>query len=218
MLRDKVGTAPAVSLNEIYPSLQGEGLLVGTPCVFIRLQGCNLRCSWCDQPSALDKEDSSVSVKAVLEEVKAFGLNHVVITGGEPFFEPSLGKLVEALLVDNLSVQIETNGTLWNPAMEPFIDYVHITISPKAVANFFVHRTLLRYAKEIKFVVDESLNLGDVLRGNFIPFLKKGKVVLQPEGNRREMLKKAIDIGSKLSKRGFKVRVIPQMHKLLGIR
>ncbi len=218
MLRDKVRTAGAVRLNEIYPSLQGEGLLAGTPSVFVRLQGCNLRCSWCDQPLALEKSDNFVEIDSIVDEVKSFGVRHVVITGGEPFFEPNLDKLILSFLLENLSVQIETNGTLWNPGVEPFAEEVHITLSPKAAANFFVHGSVLKYAKELKFVVDESLTVEDIVKGNFLPFLRKGKVILQPEGNRNSMLEKAKEIAYALSRKGLAVRVLPQLHKILGIR
>ncbi len=218
MLRDKVRTAGAVRVNEIYPSIQGEGLLTGTPSVFLRLQGCNLRCSWCDQPDALERTENSNEIEGVIEQVKSFGIGHVVITGGEPFFEPNLDLLVEKLLLENFSVQIETNGTLWNPGMEPLAREVYITLSPKSVVNFFFQDPFLKFADELKLVVDEEMKLEDILRSNFLLFLKKGRVVLQPESNRRDMFHKALELSHHLSRRGFPVRVLPQLHKLLGLK
>ena len=217
MLRDKVRTERALSVNEIYETIQGEGLLTGTPSVFIRLQGCNLRCPWCDQPEALDFRANAVPVKDILERVKRSPFRHAVITGGEPFTHRNLPLLVKLLLEENFSVQVETNGTLWIPAMEKVAGSVHITCSPKEVANFFVHPKMLEFIKELKFVVDDDLSTDTLLRSEFEPFLKEGRVVLQPEGNKRRFFKKALSLQKDLALKGFSVRVLPQMHKLLGL-
>ncbi len=218
MLRNKIRTTNTLSVNEIYRTVQGEGLLVGTPSVFIRLQGCNLRCPWCDQPSALDfKESDLLELEDILDKVTDLGPKHAVITGGEPFAHTNLYLLVKGLLEKGFSVQIETNGTLWNDKIEAFTKDIHITCSPKAVAGFFVHPKILMYSKELKFVVDEELNISILLRREFLPFLKEGKVVLQPESNRKDMFEKAYRIMMELTERGLQVRIIPQVHKFLGI-
>ncbi len=217
MLRDKVRTERAVSVNEIYETIQGEGLLVGTPSVFIRLQGCNLRCPWCDQPEALEFKENLMSLEDLIRSVKKSPFRHAVITGGEPFTHSGLPLLVESLLEEGFSVQIETNGTLWISGMERLAETIHITCSPKAVAKFFVHPQILKFAKELKFVVDDELNTEVLLRKDFEPFLKKDLVVLQPEGNKERFFRKALDIQRELALKGFSVRVIPQVHKLLGI-
>ena len=218
MLRDKVRTAHALSVNEIYESIQGEGILIGTPSAFLRLQGCNLRCPWCDQPDALDFRKDTLRIDEILDKLRDLSPRHVVITGGEPFAQQDLPYLVKALIKEGYSVQIETNGTLWQEGMEEVADIVHITCSPKAVARFFVHPKVLDHAKELKFVVDEDLSEEALLRAEFSNFLQEGNVTLQPEGNKRRFFEKAIDLCDKLTRRGLKVRVLPQMHKLLGIR
>jgi organic radical activating enzyme len=218
MLRDKVRTADALSINEIYETIQGEGLLVGTPSLFIRVQGCNLRCPWCDQQEALEfRRETALSLEEVLRRSRSSPFRHAVITGGEPFTEPNLGKLVRALLKEGFSVQIETNGTLWNDDLEKVADRIHITCSPKGVADFFVHPKVLKFAKELKFVVDEALTEEVLLEERFRRHLEEGLVVLQPEGNRREMMGKALSLQRSLARKGFSVRLIPQVHKLLGI-
>ncbi len=216
MLRDKVRETNALSINEVYETIQGEGLLVGTPSIFIRFQGCNLRCPWCDQPSALEfKKDSKITLKELMERIKESPFKHVVITGGEPFAHRELPILVKELLKKGYSVQIETNGTLWHEEMEKVAEKIHITCSPKAVVNFFVHPKILKYAKELKFVIDEVIKIEDILK--FRKFLKEGKVILQPESNRKEMFIKARDIQRALANMGYTVRIIPQVHKFLNI-
>ncbi|RUM32082.1 MAG: 7-carboxy-7-deazaguanine synthase [Aquifex sp.] len=219
MLRDKVRkTNTLIALNEVYESIQGEGLLVGLPSIFIRLQGCNLRCPWCDQPEALTFSVKSTKLSVLIEEIKKFTAKHVVITGGEPFAHKELPYIVEALLSEGYSIQIETNGTLWVEGMEKFAKEIHITCSPKGVAKFFVHPQILNYARELKFVVDEELSKEILKRKEFERFLKEGKVVLQPESNRKEMMKKALKIQKELAKEGFTVRVIPQVHKCFDLK
>ena len=218
MLRDQVRTTNTLSINEIYESIQGEGLLVGTPSVFIRFQGCNLRCPWCDQPSALSFREATYSQEEVIERVKSSPFRHVVITGGEPFAHKGLFPLVKKLLEEGFSVQIETNGTRWVEGIEEVAERLHITCSPKAVADFFVHPKILKFAKELKFVVDGALSLKILLKKEFLPFLESQRVVLQPESNRSEALEKALFFQRELAGRGFTVRVIPQVHKFLGLK
>ncbi|HAV39656.1 MAG: 7-carboxy-7-deazaguanine synthase QueE [Aquificota bacterium] len=215
MLRSEVRKA-SISINEVYPSIQGEGLLVGLPSLFIRVQGCNLRCPWCDQPSALPFKNPSTSLEDLISLVETYPHKHIVITGGEPFTEVSLPDLVKELLKMGKSVQIETNGTLWQEELEDVAENIHITCSPKAVAGWYVHQKIRKYAKELKFVVDENLNL-DVLLA-FEDFLKRSCVVLQPESNKAQFLEKALDLQNKLLHLGYEVRVLPQVHKLLGLK
>ncbi|MCS7262534.1 MAG: 7-carboxy-7-deazaguanine synthase QueE [Aquificaceae bacterium] len=215
MLRSEVGKA-TVNLNEVYATIQGEGLLLGKPALFIRVQGCNLRCPWCDQPSALPFEKRPVEREDLLQEVERQPHKHIVITGGEPFTEPALAQLVKELLARGKSVQIETNGTLWQEAMEEVASQVYITCSPKGVAGWQVHPRVRHYAREFKFVVDDSLTLQALLL--FEDVLKKGYVVLQPESNKPKYLQKALDLQRELLALDYEVRVIPQVHKLLGLR
>ncbi len=217
MLRDKVRAERALSVNEIYETIQGEGLLTGTPSIFVRLQGCNLRCPWCDQPEALEFKEGSTRVEDVLSKVKRSPFKHVVITGGEPFTHRGLPALVESLLEEGFSVQIETNGTLWIPGMERVAGSIHITCSPKGVVNFFTHPRILEFARELKFVVDDDLRTEVLLRKEFEPFVREERVVLQPEGNKETFFRKALSIQRELASKGFSVRVLPQMHKLLGL-
>jgi len=217
MLRDKVRATNALSVNEIYESVQGEGILVGTPSVFIRLQGCNLRCPWCDQPRALSFSRKGIPIEEVVQKVLEFSPRHAVVTGGEPLAHPNLHFLLKALAEEGFSLQIETNGTLWDERLESLAEDIHITCSPKAVAGFFVNPRVLKYAKELKFVVDEEFSIEVLLREEFRKLLLADRVVLQPESNRSQMLRKSIDIQRELSSEGFRVRVVPQVHKLLGL-
>src|SRR6478672_6053119 len=127
-------------ISEIYSSLQGEGLLTGTPSVFVRASGCNLRCWFCDTTyTSWQPEGDDWSVEAIVEETlrlqtegglpMAVGwdkdaerppahqrpIRHVVITGGEPMLFAELIPLTQRLSELGFHITIETAGTLYLP-------------------------------------------------------------------------------------------------------
>lgn len=100
-------------IAEIYGSLQGEGLLAGTPSVFVRTSGCNLRCTWCDTPfTSWTPEGDEWKVPRIADRVLAIGLRHAVITGGEPLLFDETVELGAALRAAGMHVTIETAGTV----------------------------------------------------------------------------------------------------------
>lgn len=104
-----------LKVSEIFYSIQGEGRYTGIPMVFIRLQGCNLVCSYCDTPYGQStKEGTEMSIEEVVEEVKKYkNCEWICITGGEPLTqEEELEKLVGALFDSGYKVEIETNGSI----------------------------------------------------------------------------------------------------------
>jgi 7-carboxy-7-deazaguanine synthase len=103
--------ARVLRVNEIFHSIQGESTYAGMPCVFVRLTGCNLRCSWCDTEYAFE-EGTAMSVDQVLAEVDRLGCSLVEITGGEPLLQPEALDLMRALLERDYGVLLETGGSL----------------------------------------------------------------------------------------------------------
>ncbi|HEV08783.1 MAG TPA: 7-carboxy-7-deazaguanine synthase QueE, partial [Sulfurihydrogenibium azorense] len=118
---------------EIFRTVEGEGRWVGLPVVFIRLEGCNLRCSWCDTTYSYDGKSYTVkNLYDILSQVKQYNLKRVCITGGEPFMTENLDVLVKVLLDEGFYVFIETNGTMWNEKFREIKkDNLYITCSPK---------------------------------------------------------------------------------------
>ncbi|HVT80976.1 MAG TPA: 7-carboxy-7-deazaguanine synthase QueE, partial [Phycisphaerae bacterium] len=101
-------------ISEIFYSIQGEGKLLGVPSVFVRVSGCNLRCTWCDTPYASWKpEGEEMDVAAIAEKVARFRARHVVVTGGEPMMFRETGELIGVLKAAGMHVTVETAGTLW---------------------------------------------------------------------------------------------------------
>jgi len=97
-------------VNEIFYSIQGESRASGLPCVFVRLSGCNLRCSYCDTRHAWDG-GMDMTGEQVLERVGFYGCRRVAITGGEPLLQPDAPRLAAALLREGYAVLLETNGS-----------------------------------------------------------------------------------------------------------
>jgi 7-carboxy-7-deazaguanine synthase len=100
-----------LKINEIYASIQGESSHTGLPCVFIRLTGCNLRCSWCDTAYAF-YEGSNLTLKDTILQVESFSLPLVEITGGEPLMQEDVYLLMNELLNKGYQVMLETGGAL----------------------------------------------------------------------------------------------------------
>jgi 7-carboxy-7-deazaguanine synthase len=101
-----------MQITEIYKSLQGESTHAGLPCVFVRLTGCNLRCSWCDSEYTF-QGGSKMTSQAILEEVKRLSPHGglVELTGGEPMLqERDLVPFMQQLLDDGYQVLLETSG------------------------------------------------------------------------------------------------------------
>ncbi|MFO0612621.1 MAG: radical SAM protein [Polyangiaceae bacterium] len=96
-------------VHEIYRSVQGESTFVGVPCAFVRLVGCNLRCSWCDTPQAF-YGGKRMPRGEVLAEALALGTPLVELTGGEPLLQPGARVLLRELCDAGKTVLVETSG------------------------------------------------------------------------------------------------------------
>ena len=97
-------------VNEIFYSIQGESTYSGLPCTFVRLTGCNLRCSYCDTQYAYE-EGVKTNITQILSRVAAFNCPLVEITGGEPLFQSKTPLLISKLLENGYMVMMETNGS-----------------------------------------------------------------------------------------------------------
>ena len=106
-----------MKVSEIFKSIEGEGIRMGQAAVFVRLHGCNLRCSYCDSMYAVEGPDFKLmSVGEVLAAVEAYrnesGVKCVTLTGGEPLIHEGVGELLSAFCDGGFEVNVETNGTV----------------------------------------------------------------------------------------------------------
>lgn len=152
---DKETVTVELDVHEIYRSIQGEARFAGSPCTFVRLSGCPLRCKWCDTVHAFGK-GTLLSVDAIVTSVEALGTLLVEITGGEPLAQSGSIALMRQLVNRGFRVMIETSGAI---DIAPIPDAVHIIMdikppgSGEAHSNRYENLEHLKITDEIKFVV-----------------------------------------------------------------
>lgn len=99
----------AITIHEIYRSIQGESTFAGEPCTFIRTTTCDLRCKWCDTEHAFF-DGTSVDLDEIIARVEKLGIDLVEITGGEPLLHNEVPLLAEKLMSRGATVLVETGG------------------------------------------------------------------------------------------------------------
>lgn len=199
---------------EIFASLQGEGLSIGRPSVFIRLSRCNLACVWCDtaytwrfsgdnrphrDALAFDRSGNQVTMieADAAASIRALGGSRLVITGGEPLLQaPALARML-ALLPD-MHIEVETNGTI---APAPALDaHVHqYNVSPKLAhsgnpaALALIPERLAAWAADpravFKFVIAEPADVDEVISLAVAHAIPAPRIWLMPEGRDSDTLR-----------------------------
>jgi len=142
------GDGQSLWVQEVFYSLQGEGPFSGRPALFVRLAGCNLRCFWCDT----DFESSAwrpslVELLAEIERLRPPFCSLIVLTGGEPLRQ-NIVPLTNSLVACGLTVQIETNGTLWQDL--PAAPQCVVVCSPKTPK---IHPQMAQRADYFKYIL-----------------------------------------------------------------
>jgi len=220
-------------IAEIFRSIQGEGRYTGTPSVFVRTSGCNLRCWFCDTPyTSWNPEGIAWSVEAILQEVSQYACTHVVLTGGEPMLVSDLVELAEQLSQRGASITIETAGTVDLPVVAHLM-----SISPKLrnstpVGNEWaarhdqrrhapdVIRRLVRdYDYQLKFVIDTPSDVADVEQWLMeFPEVTPENVYLMPQATTAETLREKTEwVRNDAVERGWQFS--PRLHvELYGAR
>jgi 7-carboxy-7-deazaguanine synthase len=216
---------------EIFTTLQGEGITIGVPSVFVRLSGCSLACTWCDTRYTWDwarydprLETVQVEVPDVANQLVETGVLNVVITGGEPLLQRRQLVQLASLLKDaGRRVEVETSGTIRpQPDLANVIDQWNV--SPKlansanALEKRRVHEALQWFAHQenafLKFVVVSQSDLVEVdmlVRRYGVP---PRRVLLMPEGRDSQTLAvRSGWIAGECVDRGF--RFTTRLHVLL---
>lgn len=212
-------------IAEIFYSIQGEGILVGVPSVFVRTSGCNLRCSWCDTPyTSWNPEGPEMSTDAIVAEVLRYPARHVVVTGGEPMlFAPTIA-LTQTLKSHGLHITIETAGTVYQP-----ITCDLMSISPKLANSTpseephasrheaaryrpeILQRLMREYEYQLKFVVAAPDDIGEIKTILDAVQADRSRVLLMPEGTSAEKMRERGQWLAEICKReGF--RYSPRLH------
>lgn len=206
------GDGSQLKVQEIFPTLQGEGPHTGVPAIFIRLGGCNLACSFCDTEFETFEE---MPLADIMDEVEWLAEGDtptklIVITGGEPLRQ-NISPLCEALLAAGYLPQIETNGTLWRELPQG----VEVICSPKAPNGeyFALREDIIPRITALKFIISKSR-----APYQFVPeYANNLPVWVQPMDEydatrNQENLEYALTLAQQ---NGYKVSL--QTHKMFGI-
>ncbi len=187
-----------MKIAEIFYSVQGEGILVGVPSVFVRTSGCNLRCAWCDTPyTSWQPEGDELSIESIAQDVERHGASHVVVTGGEPMIAPEIAALTRRL---SGHLTIETAGTV-----DADVRCDLMSISPKLANSTPAGRwaaqherlrhqpevlksLMRRFPYQLKFVIAQPEDLGEVRTIVEETSADRDCVVLMPEGIEPQVL------------------------------
>lgn len=147
--------ALALTVTEIYGSIQGESTFAGQPCTFIRLTACDLRCRWCDTPYAFH-EGRKQTLDEIVATVRDFGHPLVELTGGEPLLQANAVPLMARLLAEGYTVLLETGGHRPIDAVPEAVHRIVDVKCPGSGESARVHwpnLDALRATDEVKFVV-----------------------------------------------------------------
>ena len=218
-------------IAEIFFSVQGEGLLMGVPSVFVRTSGCNLRCVWCDTKYASWRpEGDEMEIEAVVAEVLRHPAHHVVLTGGEPMIAKGIHELAGKLRAAGKHITIETAGTIApdgiacdlaslspklanstpTEGIEPAWQEKHerLRLQPEVIGQW-----LGGYEFQLKFVVRDEGDLPEIeaLLAQVARPIPPDRVLLMPEGITPDALRQRQTLVVDLCKRkGY--RYCPRLH------
>lgn len=208
-----------MNVVEIFDSIEGEGKFAGELATFIRLAGCNLRCSYCDTLYAMKSGDGiEMTLTQILKQVEKNGNERVTITGGEPLIHSGVSLLIEELCNRGYKVNIETNGSVdisayvGNPNVTITMDYK--TPSSGEVEKMCLSNlSVLRESDVLKIVCkeDDFQHIKQLLCEHQMPCM----VYLSPIYGEVELFK-LVDVEKALRDNGVKnVKVQIQLHKII---
>ncbi|UCE92217.1 MAG: radical SAM protein [Methanobacteriota archaeon] len=202
-----------MKIYSIFRSLQGEGLTIGQPTVFIRTSGCPLRCTYCDTAKALE-EGKEMSLEDIVEAVEVYGTRHVCLTGGEPLAQDDAYRLIQRLLDSRHVVIVETSGAIPIDEM-PCDERLSISMDIKCPSSgesdkmIWENIELLGPTDQLKFVIGDVEDY-EFAKDTVRKHTPMCEVIFTPVGGTElrglaeDVLRDEID-----------VRVLPQLHKLI---
>jgi len=206
-----------VKISEIFFSIQGEGVEIGLPTVFVRLFACDLRCTWCDSMYAVEGTDfKDMSIEEVTAEIERFNCKRVCFTGGEPLIQQKgLEILAKDLVHDEYEIVLETSGHKDSPPVF-WTDSCLISMDCKCPGSGMEKRMdfelmeKLRSKDQLKFVIQDEADY-EYAKGILKKYKIRANIVFQPVyGSSLKWLTERV-----LEDRLERVRVLPQLHKII---
>jgi len=207
-----------LKLNEIFFSIQGEGTRAGMPCVFVRLHGCGLRCSYCDTLYAIDHREGGEwrSFEEITEAIDRYPTRFVEFTGGEPLEQPEANVLMRELLDAGYMVAVETGGHVDIATCDPRVIRIVDLKTPSSgmlKRNRMQNIEHLTTLDEVKFVcgsIEDYEWMRDIVREHALP-ARVAAVLVSPVFGAIE----PVALVERILEDGLDVRFQLQMHKFI---
>ncbi len=200
-------------VNEIFYSIQGEGSCAGEPCIFVRLTGCGLRCSYCDTEYAFyEGEDRSIG--DIIEAIEAYTGSLVELTGGEPLEQEGIYPLMDELLRRGYDVMLETGGHAdianVNPRVKRIMD-LKTPSSGMMKRNRYENIQYLTTQDEVKFVIGTREDYEWSREQLALLKDRPGTILFSPVHGKLELH----DVAAWILEDHLTVRLQTQLHKLI---
>ena len=148
-----------LQISELFYSIQGESSYAGYPCIFIRLAGCNLRCSYCDASYTYEEKATPMALDQILDFVDKYSVSLVQITGGEPLLQEGVYPLMRQFIQDQRLVLLETNGSLSLNQVPPEVIKIMDVKCPDSGMDkelYLANIGMLEHHDEVKFVLSSQ--------------------------------------------------------------
>lgn len=200
-------------ITEIFHSIQGESTYTGLPCVFVRLSGCNLRCSYCDTEYSHEKGEI-MTIEEILHKIDSYKCGLVELTGGEPLFQHGTQDLVSSLLSKGYKVLMETNGSLDIDLVDRrcvrIVD-VKCPSSGMSEKNNFANMNRLTEKDQLKFVISDKIdfNYMAAILNKYNPQLQYGSILAAPVAG----ILKPAQLASWILESNMEIRMQLQLHR-----
>lgn len=209
--------------DEVFLSLQGESTDTGLPCIFVRLYGCPIGCSYCDQPQDKELNKHRGNIENIISKVVKFkGVKRVCITGGEPLiYGDELMSLTWELQYMGYNVSIETSGCFDLPKFDYHRSYKYIMdvkcpSSGVVKKNVYENLLKLQHNDEVVFVIANREDY-DFMKKTLRRYPTQGKILLSPMFNKEGKNVIGKELVEWLLEDKLDYRVQIQLHKILGI-
>lgn len=208
--------------DEVFCSIQGESSDSGLPCIFIRLFGCPVGCSYCDQPQKKDQR-KRVSIERIINMVLKFkGVKNICLTGGEPLIYDDAIPLVWELMHLGYKVSIETSGcvpievSVYRRSFKYVMD-IKCPSSGVSEKNIFENLLHLQSNDEVKFVIADRKDY-DYMKQVLQKYPTQASILVSPmfDENQKAVIGK--DLVNWIIEDKLNVRVQIQLHKIIGVQ
>lgn len=223
-----------LKISQIYPAIEGEGLRIGTPQIFIRTQGCKLRgtlCSWCDTPKSLSYTEggTEVSVEKIVEIIEGYKYNikNISLSGGNPLEQPDIFDLVKLLNKKKYTVNIEAAGLEFNKKVFNIVDFISCDIKPPSSSVEWDREIITKIAAKYDFKTQFKIVIASQKDIDFAKMIVNDfcynklydfNLILTPcwtEKQKQPNMKIITKLHREIFENKLPVRLIAQQHKMI---